>query len=187
MKGDHESITSHGSSGIAFTDEESIIAHLDNFCNHIRSMIDVIHTLSQFSKLANEVQNLPRVTGDVITNSHDVEDDQVASEMYFKTDAGGLRPAGAAASIGSGSDHSYPGIMSMKNKIDTIIVHLHFPWAKTGLKRVHSRSKGDWIQVMATLGDKMNLFPPLIKLVWSKWINFNCVLYFYIYLNCDSY
>ena len=147
MKGDHESITSHGSSGIAFTDEESIIAHLDNFCNHIRSMIDVIHTLSQFSKLANEVQNLPRVTGDVITNSHDVEDDQVASEMYFKTDAGGLRPAGAAASIGSGSDHSYPGIMSMKSKIDTIIVHLHFPWAKTGLKSVHSRSKGDWIQV----------------------------------------
>ena len=40
---------------------------------------------------------------------------------------------------------------------------------------------------MATLGDKMNLFPPLIKLVWSKWINFNYVLYFYIYLNCDSY
>ena len=117
MKGDHESITSHGSSGIAFTDEESIMAHLDNFCNHIRSMIDVIHTLSQFSKLANEVQNLPRVTGYVITNSHDVEDDQVASEMYFKTDAGGLRPAGAAASIGSGSDHSYPGIMSMKSKL----------------------------------------------------------------------
>ena len=130
MKGDHDSITSHGSSGIAFTDEESIIAHLDNFCNHIRSMIDVIHTLSQFSKLANEVQNLPRVTVDVITNSHAMEDDQVTSEMHLKTDAGGLRPAEAAASIGSGSEHSYPGIMSMKNKIDTITVHLHFPWAK---------------------------------------------------------
>lgn len=111
MKGDHESVASHGSSGIAFTDEESIISHLDSFCNHIRSMIDIIHTLSQFSRLSNDVRNLPRVTRDVVINGPGSGDeDQLGGDVRLKVDgeAGGYKAAG---SIGSGSEHSYPGII----------------------------------------------------------------------------
>lgn len=110
MKGDHDSITSHGSSGIAFTDEESIIAHLDNFCNHIRSMIDIIHTLSQFSKLSNDVKNLPRVPRDVVVSGPLSEDDQNIGDSLLKVAAGdisGIRPGGSSISSG-GSEHSYP-------------------------------------------------------------------------------
>lgn len=110
MKGDHDSITSHGSSGIAFTDEESIIAHLDNFCNHIRSMIDIIHTLSQFSKLSNDVKNLPRVSRDVVVSGPLSEDDQNISDSVLKVAAGdisGIRPGVSSISSG-GSEHSYP-------------------------------------------------------------------------------
>ena len=117
MKGDHDSIASHGSSGIAFTDEESIIAHLDNFCNHIRSMIDVIHTLSQFSKLASDVRNLPRVTRDFVINGPPVEDDQAGGEVYLKAEVGVVKAAGAS-SLGSGSEHSYPGIISKQIQIE---------------------------------------------------------------------
>lgn len=110
MKGDHDSITSHGSSGIAFTDEESIIAHLDNFCNHIRSMIDIIHTLSQFSKLSNDVKNLPRVPRDVVISGPLSEDDQNIGDSLLKVAAGdisGIRPGASSISSG-GSEHSYP-------------------------------------------------------------------------------
>lgn len=110
MKGDHDSITSHGSSGIAFTDEESIIAHLDNFCNHIRSMIDIIHTLSQFSKLSNDVKNLPRVPRDVVVSGPLSEDDQNIGDSLLKVAAGdisGIRPGASSISSG-GSEHSYP-------------------------------------------------------------------------------
>ena len=110
MKGDHDSITSHGSSGIAFTDEESIIAHLDNFCNHIRSMIDIIHTLSQFSKLSNDVKNLPRVPRDVVVSDPLSEDDQNIGDSLLKVAAGdisGIRPGASSISSG-GSEHSYP-------------------------------------------------------------------------------
>ena len=112
MKGDHESVASHGSSGIAFTDEESIISHLDSFCNHIRSMIDIIHTLSQFSRLSNDVRNLPRVTRDVVINGPGSGDeDQPGGDVHLKVDgeAGGYKAAGVG-SVGSGSEHSYPGI-----------------------------------------------------------------------------
>lgn len=114
MKGDHESMASHGSSGIAFTDEESIMSHLDTFCNHIRSMIDIIHTLSQFSKLGNDVRNLPRVTRDVVINGPgSMDEDQAGGDVLLKVagDAGGHKTAGAS-SVGSGSDHSYPGRIS---------------------------------------------------------------------------
>lgn len=110
MKGDHDSITSHGSSGIAFTDEESIIVHLDNFCNHVRSMIDIIHTLSQFSRLANEVKNLPRVQRDEAVNGPLSEDDQNIGDSLLKVSAGdisGIRPGASLISSG-GSEHSYP-------------------------------------------------------------------------------
>lgn len=109
MKGDHDSVASHGSSGIAFTDEESIIAHLDNFCNHIRSMIDTIHTLAQFSKLGNDVRNLPRVQRDVVINGPSQDEDQAGGEAHLKVttgDVGGFRAG--AGSVGSGSEHSYP-------------------------------------------------------------------------------
>ena len=112
MKGDHESMASHGSSGIAFTDEESIMSHLDNFCNHVRSMIDIIHTLSQFSKLGNDVRNLPRVSRDVVVNGPgSMDEEQTVGDAHLKVagDASGYKAAGAS-SIGSGSDHSYPGI-----------------------------------------------------------------------------
>lgn len=46
MKGDYESLISYGSSGIAFIDEEFIIVYLDNFCNYIRSMMDIIYIFS---------------------------------------------------------------------------------------------------------------------------------------------
>jgi len=98
MKGDHESLASHGSSGIAFTDEESIIAHLDNFCNHVRSMIDIIHTLSQFSKLSNDVKNLPHVQKEVVINSSSLDEDQTGGDPGFKAGAG---------SVASGSEHSF--------------------------------------------------------------------------------
>lgn len=126
MKGDYESIISYGSSGIVFIDEELIIVYLDNFCNYICSMIDVIYILLQFFKFVSEVQNLFCVIGDVIINSYDVEDDQVVSEMYFKMDVGGFRFVGVVVFIGSGFDYSYLGIMFMKNKIDIIIVYLYF-------------------------------------------------------------
>jgi len=111
IKGDHESMASHGSSGIAFTDEESIMSHLDNFCNHVRSMIDIIHTLSQFSKLGNDVKNLPRVTRDVVINGPgSLDEEQTVGDAHLKVagDASGYKAAGAS-SVGSGSDHSYPG------------------------------------------------------------------------------
>ena len=112
MKGDHDSVTSHGSSGIAFTDEESIITHLDNFCNHIRSMIDIIHTLSQLSKLANDVSNLPRVQRDVVVNGPSLDDDQTGGDVHLKVqpaagDMGGIR-TGAGSVTGSGSEHNFP-------------------------------------------------------------------------------
>ena len=114
MKGDHESMASHGSSGIAFTDEESIMSHLDNFCNHVRSMIDIIHTLSQFSKLANDVRNLPHVTRDVVINGPgSMDEEQTLSDAHLKVagDAGAYKTTGAS-SAGSGSDHSYQGRIS---------------------------------------------------------------------------
>lgn len=107
IKGDHESLTSHGSSGIAFTDEESIIAHLDSFCNHIRSMIDIIHTLSQFSKLSNDVRNLPRVHRDVVVSS--VSPDDEGGDAHLKVVPGDLGGLGTGAdSVGSASEYSYP-------------------------------------------------------------------------------
>ncbi len=110
MKGDHESMASHGSSGIAFTDEESIISHLDSFCNHIRSMIDIIHTLSQFSRLSNDVRNLPRVTRDVVINGPgSVEEDGGDVHLKVAGETGGYKAATGVGSVGSGSEHSYPG------------------------------------------------------------------------------
>ncbi|XP_068697910.1 dynein axonemal heavy chain 8-like [Montipora foliosa] len=103
MKGDHESLTSHGSSGIAFTDEESIIAHLDNFCNHIRSMMDIIHTLSQFCKLRNDVRNLPRIQRDVVIHAVSPTEDQSGHNTRLKV----ATSDGGPVSVGSGSDHSY--------------------------------------------------------------------------------
>lgn len=111
MKGDHESVASHGSSGIAFTDEESIMLHLDNFCNHVRSMIDIIHTLSQLSKLRNDLRNLPRVGRDVVINGvGSLDEEQTVGDVQLKVagDAGGHKTMGAT-SVGSGSDHGYPG------------------------------------------------------------------------------
>lgn len=107
MKADHESLTSHGSSGIAFTDEESIIAHLDNFCNHIRSMIDIIHTLSQFSKLASDVRNLPRVQRDVVISSMSPDEDLLGGDAHLKVMTGDVTHAGGV-SVEGGSEHSYP-------------------------------------------------------------------------------
>lgn len=105
MKGDHESLTSHGSSGIAFTDEESIIMHLDNFCNHVRSMIDIIHTLSQFCKLRNDIRNLPRVERDAVINVASPVEDQSSHNTHLKV----LISDRAAPGIErSGSEHSYP-------------------------------------------------------------------------------
>ena len=149
MKADHESLTSHGSSGIAFTDEESIIAHLDNFCNHIRSMIDIIHTLSQFAKLANDVRNLPRVQRDVVINSISLDEDPLGGDPHLKIMTGDVSGTQArGASVASGSEYSYPaeGIIllvywdmfnfKVKNQFTcvpaifsqvTVYVHVHAP------------------------------------------------------------
>ena len=115
MKGDHESMASQGSSGIAFTDEESIISHLDSFCNHIRSMIDIIHTLSQFSRLSSDVRNLPRVTRDVVINGPgSVDEDQLGGDFHLKVagETGGYKVTGVS-SVGSGSEHSFPGTITV--------------------------------------------------------------------------
>ena len=114
MKGDHESLTSHGSSGIAFTDEESIIAHLDNFCNHIRSMMDIIHTLSQFCKLRNDVRNLPRIQRDVVIHAVSPTEDQSGHNTRLKV----ATSDGGPVSVGSGSDHSYSA--------EGILMHVNF-------------------------------------------------------------
>lgn len=87
------------------------MSHLDNFCNHVRSMIDIIHTLSQFSKLANDVKNLPRVTRDVAINGpSSLDEEQTVGETHLKVtgDGGGYKAAGAS-SVASGSDHDYSG------------------------------------------------------------------------------
>ena len=75
-------------------------------------MIDIIHTLSQFSKLGNDVRNLPRVSRDVVINGPgSMDEEQTVGDAHLKVaaDASGYKAAGAS-SVGSGSDHSYPGI-----------------------------------------------------------------------------
>lgn len=75
-------------------------------------MIDIIHTLSQFSKLGNDVRNLPRVSRDVVVNGPgSMDEEQTVGDAHLKVagDASGYKVAGAS-SVGSGSDHSYPGI-----------------------------------------------------------------------------
>lgn len=104
MKGDHESLTSHGSSGIAFTDEESIITHLDNFCNHVRSMIDIIHTLSQFCKLRNDIRNLPRVEMDAVIHVVAPVEDQSRLNTHLKVL---ISDGGKPSTERSGSEHSH--------------------------------------------------------------------------------
>lgn len=104
MKGDHESLTSHGSSGIAFTDEESIITHLDNFCNHVRSMIDIIHTLSQFCKLRNDIRNLPRVEMDAVIHVVSPVEDQSSHNTHLKVL---INDGGKPSTERSGSEHSH--------------------------------------------------------------------------------
>lgn len=77
-------------------------------------MIDIIHTLSQFSKLGNDVKNLPRVTRDVVINGPgSLDEEQTVGDAHLKVagDASGYKAAGAS-SVGSGSDHSYPGRVS---------------------------------------------------------------------------
>jgi len=77
-------------------------------------MIDIIHTLSQFSKLGNDVKNLPRVTRDVVINGpSSLDEEQTVGDTHLKVagDAGGYKAAGAS-SVGSGSDHGYPGKIS---------------------------------------------------------------------------
>ena len=44
LMGDHEG------HGVPLGDEETIMAHMDAFCNRIRQILDVINTLSQFVK-----------------------------------------------------------------------------------------------------------------------------------------
>lgn len=77
FRGDHESVTSQGSSGIAFTDEESIMGYLEIFCVHVRNMIDIIQTLGQLSRVASDVKNLMRIPSDVVINGvPEVDTDQ---------------------------------------------------------------------------------------------------------------
>ena len=45
--------------GIAFTDDEQIIGHLDRFIQRVRSMIDIIETLKQLNDLVVSTRGLP--------------------------------------------------------------------------------------------------------------------------------
>jgi len=36
--------------GVPLSDEDAIMSHFDSFCNRIRQLIDVINTLSQYTK-----------------------------------------------------------------------------------------------------------------------------------------
>ena len=109
MKGDHESTASQGSSGIAFTDEESMMSHLDNLCSHIRSMIDIIHTLTQFSKLVVDVRQLPRVSKEVVLCGPMSEGEEQPAGENVRLNTG---DAGVSLTVGgsleSGSEYSYP-------------------------------------------------------------------------------
>ncbi len=36
--------------GVSVADEETIMSHMDAFCNRIRQVLDVINTMSQFTR-----------------------------------------------------------------------------------------------------------------------------------------
>ena len=82
---DHASVASESPSGIAMTDEESILGHLETFCNHVRNMMDIIHTLAQFSKLITDVKNLPRMSLEVVMNDPRDKDEQCQDDNTSST------------------------------------------------------------------------------------------------------
>ncbi|XP_066278010.1 uncharacterized protein [Branchiostoma lanceolatum] len=54
------SSSDEGPHGIAFTDEDTILQHLDTFCQRLRQFLEVIDTLKQFHSLKEKCRGLPR-------------------------------------------------------------------------------------------------------------------------------
>ncbi|XP_071818739.1 dynein axonemal heavy chain 5-like isoform X4 [Apostichopus japonicus] len=54
------SVAGESEHGISFADEESLFGHLDTFCSRLRQLLEVIHTLVQYGKLAQNAEGLPR-------------------------------------------------------------------------------------------------------------------------------
>ena len=101
---DHVSMSSEAPLGIPMTDEESILGHLEIFCTHVRNMMDIVHTLGQFSKLTTDVRNLPRVSLEVVMNGPpDKDEQQQGDDMYLTVNQPYVNPSG---SVTSESDRS---------------------------------------------------------------------------------
>ncbi|XP_048577711.1 dynein axonemal heavy chain 8 isoform X3 [Nematostella vectensis] len=109
LKGDHESVTSQGSSGIAFADEESIIGFLDVFCVHVRNMLDIIQTLGQLSRLASDVKNLMRIPTEVVMyGPPENENEQPVPFRDQQLGVSDVKVSRHPSSVASGSEKSYP-------------------------------------------------------------------------------
>ena len=72
--------------GVAVSDEDTMMAHMDTFCMRIRQVVDVVQTMSQFKRMTTALAGLPRPR----------QEDLVADSLTDKPDAP-TQPATAAA------------------------------------------------------------------------------------------
>ncbi|CAG5121565.1 unnamed protein product, partial [Candidula unifasciata] len=60
--------------GVPLADEDTILAHLDTFCSRIRQTLEVVSTVSQFSRLSNGLIDIPRPRKEDLTVERSAED-----------------------------------------------------------------------------------------------------------------
>ncbi|XP_067674368.1 uncharacterized protein [Haliotis asinina] len=69
-------LSDHLSHGVPLADEDAIMCHMDNFCSRIRQFVDVVNTMSQFTKMMKTVSGVPRPRKEDLVMEEEVEDER---------------------------------------------------------------------------------------------------------------
>ncbi|KAK6187606.1 hypothetical protein SNE40_005595 [Patella caerulea] len=69
--------------GVPLTDEDAILTHFDTFCSRIRQLLDVMNTMSQYSKMVNVSAGIPRPRKDDLV----VEEPELDEKYKYRKEA----------------------------------------------------------------------------------------------------